>query len=119
MFRRQMRDTCVTLFITALLAGGCTKPDAAKPGPEEMSDSGGMTVGVGKPVPATAETPPVGADSKDAADDPEIWVDPKNPARGVIIGTDKKAGLYVYDLSGKQLQYLPGGMPNNVDLRGG
>jgi 3-phytase len=84
-----------------------------------MSDSGGMTVGVGKPVPAAAETPSVGTGDKDAADDPEIWVDPSNPARGVIIGTDKKAGLYVYDLAGKQLQYLPGGMPNNVDLRDG
>lgn len=84
-----------------------------------MSDSGGMTVGVGKPVPAAAETPSVGTDAKDAADDPEIWVDPKTPGRGVIIGTDKKAGLYVYDLTGKQLQYLPGGMPNNVDLRDG
>jgi 3-phytase len=119
MFRRQLRDTYVTLFIAALLISGCTKPNVAKSDPEEVSDSGGMTVGVGKPVPAAGETPSVGTDKKDAADDPEIWVDPKNPARGVIIGTDKKAGLYVYDLAGKQLQYLPGGMPNNVDLRDG
>src|SRR5436190_10599778 len=110
MFRRHLRDTYVTLFITALLVIGCTKPGDTKPDPEEMSDSGGMTVGVGKPVPAAAETPSVGTGDKDAADDPEIWVDPSNPARGVIIGTDKKAGLYVYDLAGKQLQYLPGGM---------
>ncbi|MBU1376538.1 MAG: phytase [Alphaproteobacteria bacterium] len=119
MFRRHLRDTYVTLFIATLLVGGCTKTGAAKTDLEEMSDSRGMTVGVGKPVPAAAETPSVGTGDKDAADDPEIWVDPKNPARGVIIGTDKKAGLYVYDLAGKQLQYLPGGMPNNVDLRGG
>lgn len=78
-----------------------------------------MTLGVGKPVPAAAETPSVGTEARDAADDPEIWVDPKNPGRGVVIGTDKKAGLYVYDLAGKQLQYVPGGMPNNVDLRDG
>jgi len=78
-----------------------------------------MAVGVGRPVPAAAETPSVGTDAKDAADDPEIWVDPKDPTRGVIIGTDKKAGLYVYDLAGRQLQYLPGGQPNNVDLRDG
>lgn len=119
MFRRQLRDTWMTLFIAVLLAGGCTKSGETKPDPEEMSDSAGMTVGVGKPVPAAAETPSVGTDAKDAADDPEIWVDPKDGARGVIIGTDKKAGLYVYDLGGKQLQYLPGGMPNNVDLRDG
>lgn len=75
-----------------------------------------MAVGAGKPVPAAAETPSVGTEKRDAADDPEIWVDPKDPTRGVIIGTDKQAGLYVYDLAGQQLQYLPGGKPNNVDL---
>jgi len=114
MFRRQLRDSFMSVVVVALLASSCTKSD-----PEELSDSRGMTVGVGKPVPAAAETPSVGTGDKDAADDPEIWVDPKNRARGVIIGTDKKAGLYVYDLAGKQLQYLPGGMPNNVDLRDG
>lgn len=78
-----------------------------------------MAVGAGKPVPAAAETPSVGTEKRDAADDPEIWVDPKDPTRGVIIGTDKQAGLYVYDLAGQQLQYLPGGKPNNVDLAPG
>lgn len=78
-----------------------------------------MVVGVGRPVPAAAETPAVGTGDRDAADDPEIWVDPKDPTRGVIIGTDKKAGLYVYDLAGKQLQFVAGGLPNNVDLRDG
>ena len=87
-------------------------------GPEAVSDSGGMTVGVGAPVMATAETPPVGGGGRDAADDPEIWVDPADHSRGVVIGTDKRAGLYVYDLAGRQLQFLRRGQPNNVDLRG-
>lgn len=78
-----------------------------------------MLVGVGAPVPAAAETPPVGGRGRDAADDPEIWVDPADRRRGVILGTDKGTGLYVYDLSGRRLQYLRGGRPNNVDLRGG
>lgn len=78
-----------------------------------------MAVGVGTPVLAAAETPPVGTRSRDAADDPAIWVDPQDRGRGVIIGTDKQAGLYVYDLSGRQIQALPGGKPNNVDLRDG
>ncbi|WP_397422015.1 phytase, partial [Phenylobacterium sp.] len=82
-----------------------------------MSDSAGMTVGVGTPVIAAAETPSVGTKVLDAADDPAIWVDPADRARGVIIGTDKKAGLYVYDLAGRQTQYVPGGLPNNVDIR--
>ena len=97
-----------------LLLVSCTKRS-----PEDHSDSAGMTVGVGKPVFAAAETPPVGTAVRDAADDPAIWVDPKDPSRGVILGTDKQAGLYVYGLDGSQRQALPGGKPNNVDLRDG
>ena len=105
---------CVGIGLSIILLAGC-----ATPAPEALSDSAGMTVGVGTPVIASAETPAVGTAVLDAADDPSIWVDPTDRARGVIIGTDKKAGLYVYDLNGKQLQYVPGGMPNNVDLREG
>ena len=64
------------------------------------------------------ETAPVEHDG-DAADDPAIWVDPADPAQSLIIGTDKQAGLYVYDLAGKAVQFLPDGRMNNVDLRDG
>ena len=69
-------------------------------------------------VRAVAETSPVETGG-DAADDPAIWVDPTDPARSIVIATQKQSGLYVYDLSGKQLQYLPDGKMNNVDLREG
>lgn len=69
-------------------------------------------------VEPAAETEP--ADSYgDAADDPAIWVDRKDPTRSVVIGTDKKLGLNVYDLAGKRLQVVPDGRMNNVDLRDG
>jgi 3-phytase len=55
----------------------------------------------------------------DAADDPAIWVDAKRPARSLILGTDKKRGLAVYDLQGRERQFLPVGRINNVDLRQG
>lgn len=55
----------------------------------------------------------------DAADDPAIWADPANPANSRIIGTDKRSGLYVYDMRGNEVQYLPDGKMNNVDLRDG
>jgi 3-phytase len=55
----------------------------------------------------------------DAADDPAIWVDKRNPSRSVVIGTDKKLGLNVYDLKGKRLQTVGDGRMNNVDLREG
>jgi 3-phytase len=69
-------------------------------------------------VTASVETAPV-PHGGDAADDPAIWVDPDDPARSVVIGTDKLGGLAVYDLAGEQLAYYPGGEPNNVDLRQG
>jgi len=70
-----------------------------------------------KTVRATLETPPV-ATWGDAADDPAIWVNPRDPAKSVVIGTDKDIGLYVYDLDGKVLQLVPDGRMNNVDVRG-
>ena len=69
-------------------------------------------------VTATVETEPV-PNGGDAADDPAIWVNPADPAQSTIIGTDKLGGLAVYDLSGKQIQYLPDGQMDNVDLRDG
>jgi 3-phytase len=67
-------------------------------------------------VPPTAQTEPV-ARQGDAADDPAIWVDPADPSRSRVLGTNKKQGLLVYDLQGKQLQLLEVGRLNNVDLR--
>jgi 3-phytase len=69
-------------------------------------------------VKATVETDPV-PNGGDAADDPAIWVNPSDPAQSAIIGTDKQGGLAVYDLNGKQIQYLRDGEMNNVDLRDG
>ena len=55
----------------------------------------------------------------DAADDPAIWIHPAAPERSLVVGTDKRSGLLAFDLSGNQLQYLPAGNLNNVDLRTG
>lgn len=67
-------------------------------------------------IEATVETEPV-PNGGDSADDPAIWINPANPALSTIIGTDKSGGLAVYDLSGKQIQYVPDGLMDNVDLR--
>lgn len=66
----------------------------------------------------TAQTEPV-VTFGDAADDPAIWVHPDDPALSVIIGTQKKFGINVYDMSGKLLQSRQDGRINNVDLRYG
>lgn len=69
-------------------------------------------------VTATVETVPTGSYG-DAADDPAIWANAADPAQSLIIATDKKAGLYLYDMQGKVVQFLPDGKMNNVDLREG
>ncbi len=67
---------------------------------------------------ASAETMPVLSDEgEDAADDPAIWVNRLNPENSLIIGTNKKAGLYVYNLQGEELSFYPLGRVNNVDIR--
>jgi len=68
-------------------------------------------------VQARGETAPVGTSNADAADDPAIWRNAADPAASLIVGTDKKAGLYVYGLDGKVRDFLDAGRVNNVDLR--
>ncbi|HEY5558963.1 MAG TPA: phytase [Steroidobacteraceae bacterium] len=70
------------------------------------------------PVAPVAETVPVES-AGDAADDPAIWVHPEDPRLSLVIGTDKRRGLNVYDLDGQLLQTLPDGRMNNVDVRDG
>lgn len=69
-------------------------------------------------VHAVAETEPVNTDG-DAADDPAVWVDRRDPARSLIVASQKRYGVLLYDLKGKLLQSLPAGRINNVDLRDG
>lgn len=65
---------------------------------------------------AVTETVPVGTSAADAADDPAIWRNAANPAASLIVGTDKKAGLYVYTLDGARRHFVAAGLVNNVDL---
>ncbi|WNO09119.1 phytase [Teredinibacter sp. KSP-S5-2] len=53
----------------------------------------------------------------DTADDPAIWINLKDAEKSLILGTNKKQGLYVYDFQGNEIQSLPIGDLNNVDLR--
>ena len=67
-------------------------------------------------VSATRETQPV-PHGGDAADDAALWIHPTSPASSLVIGSDKDGGLAVYDLAGAELQFLPDGELNNVDVR--
>lgn len=65
---------------------------------------------------ANAQTTPVAAFG-DAADDPAIWINEQDAKSSLILGTDKRRGLMVYDLEGNKIQSLNVGRLNNVDVR--
>lgn len=102
---------CVCVTISLALAGGCASIPSAPTAT----------------VAPAAETIAVATTNQDAADDPAIWTAPAGASvmlggkaiGGFVAGTDKKAGLYIYGLDGAELQFLPDGLLNNVDLRGG
>lgn len=100
-----MKNILSPLLLSSLVLSGCATPS----GPVNSVPTLELT--------ADAETIPVGTVNRDAADDPAIWRNAKDPAKSLIIGTDKRAGLYVYDLDGRKKSFLPEGQLNNVDLR--
>jgi 3-phytase len=67
-------------------------------------------------IPACMETTPVRT-LGDAADDAAIWLDNEQPSKSVVFGTNKQSGLHVYNLDGSEIQFIPLGGTNNVDLR--
>jgi len=69
-------------------------------------------------VTALVETTPV-TSFGDAADDPAIWAHPTDPGKSLVVATDKKGGMALYDMQGKLLQFRPDGKMNNTDLRDG
>jgi 3-phytase len=91
------------LILPLLLAGCVSTQPAMSPLPTAS-------------VKAKLETQPV-ATMEDAADDPAIWRNAANPVHSLIIGTDKRAGVHVYDLQGRQVGSTPSPRLNNVDLR--
>ncbi|HEY6223395.1 MAG TPA: phytase [Gemmatimonadales bacterium] len=53
----------------------------------------------------------------DAADDPAIWIHPRDPAQSLVLGTDKRGGLHAYNMDGSEQQLLAEDTrPNNVDV---
>lgn len=94
----------------ALALGGCASV-APGTGPGPVPSYPAVDVA------AQGETVPVGTAQADAADDPAIWRNALNPDASLVLGTDKKAGLYAYGLDGKVRDFVAAGALNNVDLR--
>jgi 3-phytase len=104
-----MRRTLALVLTAATVA----VPASAQAAPRQPGD---------RQVTARAETPALFDDEAggDAdADDPAIWVHPRDRARSLVIGTAKNGGLRVYDLAGHEVQSIAtpaGGRFNNVDV---
>ncbi|PJG48312.1 3-phytase [Sphingobium sp. LB126] len=109
MTNRPSAALCATLLL-----GACAATATEPPLAQRIANAAPATT-----VTARGETAPVGTPNADAADDPAIWRNAANPAQSLIVGTDKKAGLYVYGLDGKTRDFLDAGRVNNVDLRDG
>ena len=84
----------------------------------DFADPRAVTAATARTVTPALEAPAV-ATWGDAADDPAIWVNPRDAVKSAVIATDKNLGLYVYDLDGRLLQTVADGRMNNVDLRDG
>ena len=71
-----------------------------------------------KSIRASIETEPISTDPhEDAADDPAIWYNDDSPDKSLIFGTNKKSGIYSYNLEGKTAGYYEIGLINNIDIR--
>uniref|UniRef100_UPI004048CEBF phytase n=1 Tax=Shewanella baltica TaxID=62322 RepID=UPI004048CEBF len=67
-------------------------------------------------IPAWVESAPSDRPG-DTMDDPAIWVHPTDPEKSLVLGTNKRWGLLSFNMRGEQVQALPSGRINNVDLR--
>jgi 3-phytase len=104
----------LTVWTAVALAACGSGPSSPSPPSAHAPAAADGTVAT--EVSASVETEPVAHDG-DAADDPAVWVHPDDPSMSAVVATDKQGGLMVYDLAGTELQYLPAGDMDNVDVR--
>jgi 3-phytase len=99
--------TIALMLVVGLAACGTEEEDSPSESPESTAGSGALT-----PVVVTEKT---AVDT----DDPAIWINPDDPAKSLIVGTDKGGSIYVFDLNGKIIpeKTVTGmGRINNVDI---
>lgn len=114
-----------TIFITCqpVVEESKTPPQNIDPNIEAREDSLALVAAyeaqgkIERSVYPIIETKAIHANSEeDAADDPAIWVNPKESSKSLIYGSNKKGGLAVYNLQGDEVDYYPLGNINNVDI---
>ncbi|HEV2087250.1 MAG TPA: phytase [Cryptosporangiaceae bacterium] len=96
------------LLATAVATGLTAGPHTA-PAPAQAASVSAVT--------ATVETAPV-AEYDYATMAPTVWVNPRDRARSLVIGTNVQGAVEVYDMAGRLRQRIPASMPFNIDVRG-
>lgn len=81
-----------TMLVIVVIAG-CSGPAAPPADPPDTVETTAVAVDAISPVLITEPTP---VDS----DDPAIWIDPDDPSKSLILGTDKGGAVVVFDLDG-------------------
>ena len=84
--------------------------------PKDQSQSNNESIDNIIEIPAWVESAPSDRPG-DTMDDPAIWVHPTQPEKSLVLGTNKRWGLLSFNMRGEQVQALPSGRINNVDLR--
>ncbi len=104
----------ILLAIAVIMAlGSCTQ--TSNESQTAQKDTTQQTVS--RAVYATVETTPIrSVAGEDAADDPALWFNAENPENSLVLGTNKKEGLEVYNLNGERLAYYPVGRVTNVNV---
>jgi 3-phytase len=95
----------VLAFVLVTILTGCGK--------EQPPATGGL--GAAEAVAPVVITEKTAVDS----DDPAIWIHPDDPAKSLILGTDKGGSVFVFDLDGKIIpEKTVAGMDrmNNIDV---
>jgi 3-phytase len=84
------------VIVSIIFLASCSGPAGPDTPATESGDSGPASVATGvlSPVLITEQTP---VDS----DDPAIWIDPEDPGKSLVLGTDKGGTVVVFDLDGR------------------
>ncbi len=116
---------CIQLFLSffAIQLASCSGSQfipnkEAREDAKKMNSALSLQAKIPYQIQVDNETAPVSSEAgEDAADDPAIYYHESNPEKSIIIGTNKVAGLYTYNLSGEELNFSNCGKVNNVDVR--
>ena len=113
----------ILLFFILLFQSSCgnrfVRNKEARDDAREMELAVASNMKIKNSISAQVETDPVYAVNvdNDTADDPAIWYNDVKPEASIIFGSNKKHGIHSYNLKGEEVQYVPCGTINNIDVR--